>query len=65
MTGTTWALVHLVWVLSAPPDAPPNRIVTSDMPSREWCEQVRILQMSFWEPAARRQTAVCVQESET
>lgn len=61
----TWVLVHLVWSLSAPVDAPPSRTVTSGMPTREWCEEVRILQMSFWEPAARRQTAVCVQESET
>lgn len=54
---TTWTLVHLVWLLGQPMDAPPTRITTGGMPSRQWCEQVRILAMSEWEPKARRHLA--------
>ena len=62
---TTWTLVHLVWLLANPSDGHPVRIVTGGMPSREWCEQTRILALSHWEPKARRQTAQCVKEIET
>lgn len=57
-----WILVHLIWSLSAPPDAAPTKNVWPGFPTRADCEFARIYWMAKAEPKARRQTAQCIKE---
>lgn len=57
-----YTLVHLLWLIGMPADAPPARGYVRDIPTLQQCEEVKIGQFRTWARLVTKQTGYCLRE---